>query len=122
LGDTLEQSIARYGKPISRGKGDSTNAGLPWYAFKYGSCEVEEMFDGGIVIIEVYSKKDDGAISEEEQQQILKTESVGKAWSKSKSDPVSTIWMREDGADAVYSSNHMTLGASSRRLNKDNSH
>jgi len=125
LGDTLRDCISRYGQPTSHGKGDSTNAGYEWYAFKKGSLNIEETFSGRklnkIVIIEVFWNEDRSAMSDVEQATILREDSANKKWDKSESqsskrndvDEFFTIWKREDGAHASYSSftKQMTLGA-----------
>ena len=102
LGDTLTQCIARYGSPISQGKGDSTNGGYGWYDFRKGVFEIEESFDQGIVIIEVVWKTDRLAMSESEQETVLKANTGTGKWGQPKDGDRVRFWVRNDGAYAGY--------------------
>jgi hypothetical protein len=105
LGDTLEQSVARYGKPIAQGKGDSTDAGYPWYTFNYGKFEIEETFtlSGKKCWMELWWKKDRSPMSESDQLAILTENANAEKWGNTK-EGVEGIrsWIRTDGATAQY--------------------
>jgi hypothetical protein len=116
LGDTLEQSISRYGQPVNKGKGDSTTGGCPWYSFKKGNCEIEELFESKNVIIETYWKENHASMTQAEVEQILRDEAAGVKWSEPKSTSSSISWERI-GASAWFSSRLNEMSLSARQLN-----
>ena len=102
LGDTLSQSIARYGKPITQGKGDSSDAGYPWYVFRNGNFEIQEYFSGKTCWMEDWCKKDRTAMSKSEQSAILNANKGRDKWSEPKEESGARSWLRSDGATALY--------------------
>jgi hypothetical protein len=124
LGDTLDQSTARYGQPLGQGKGDASSDGYPWYAFKSGKFEIEERFSSGIVIAEIYwviPLASNGPfptyMTERQQEEILLVESGKAKWARPEVTKVSTRWLRDDGALALYSGVHNKMKLSAPQLN-----
>jgi hypothetical protein len=115
LGDTLSESIARYGKPVTQGKGDSSNP-FPWYVFKSGKFTIQESFNGTTCWMEDWIKEDRATMSEVEQRAALDANTGGQKWGKPKEQNGATSWVRGDGATALYDPIRGTMTAGNDML------
>jgi hypothetical protein len=115
LGDTLSESIIRYGKPISQGKGDSSNP-APWYVFKNGKFVIQESFDGKTCRMEDWMKENRTTTSEAEQLAVLDANADGKKWGAPKKQNGATSWVRDDGATALSDPIRGTMSAGNDML------
>src|ERR1700733_2786898 len=75
LGETLDQSIVRYGAPFpSRGKAHPDSKGDSGYFFFKNDLVVETILRGNVVRAESITKKGVLPFSDKEIEQILRTE------------------------------------------------
>jgi hypothetical protein len=110
LGDTVQQIVARYGKPT--GYAEAT-AKSPFGSllFKAGSYElVVFLLDNKEVGARV-SKLDNSAISDAEIQDIMANDTGGSKWTSTPgADPSSLQWQRGDKATVLYDKDkHMLI-------------
>lgn len=102
LGDTVEQCVARYGKPVGYSEASAkspfgtlvfTATGYTLIVFLINNKEV-----GARV-----SKVDKSAFTDAEMQTIMGADSVGSPWASIPSDdPVCLRWARSDKATVLY--------------------
>jgi hypothetical protein len=108
LGDNLDQCIARYGKPLST----SMVLYLPrencYFFGKNDFVICAEMFKG-TVAGEAILKANKTAMSDNEINAILDAESVGLSWSEPSIPSINRLYIRDDGARAVYDTMQRTL-------------
>ncbi len=116
LGETVEQCVARYGRPIGYSEANAQSpfgtvvfaaAGYKLTVFLIGTTEV------GARIV----KDEGGAFTDTEQQNILAADSDGTPWNPTTSDdPTCLCWTRGDKATALYDKQKHTLLFSSTAM------
>ncbi|MCE0499391.1 MAG: hypothetical protein LV481_15730 [Methylacidiphilales bacterium] len=110
LGETIQQCVARYGKPNSYSEAGPKSpfgtvvfvaGGLILVVFVYNDKEV-----GARV-----SKSDKTAFSDADLQTIMGADTAGSAWTSVKSDdPTCLAWRRGDNAQVLYDQvQHMVI-------------
>jgi hypothetical protein len=100
LGETINQTEARYGKPVRT----FTDEGFPAMEFSFGGMKVTVDFLDGKSGQEQFAKPDEGAFSDHEIALILQANAGGKDWAV-KPVPSDSMkhWSLSDGsAEAFY--------------------
>jgi hypothetical protein len=102
LGETEEQSIARYG-PLA-GAYNPAEHGCDYrtLAFNHEGYSILAMFIGGRCEMVVFQKADKSALDSDELDLLLKAESDDQKWSRSSLVSIDLLWDRPDGAVARY--------------------
>jgi hypothetical protein len=100
LGETLDQSIARYGQPSPpKGYASPNSVGGVSYTFQQNGYAISALFVKDIVPVEFITKKSNSALSNKEMQTVLRAE--GGKWTVPEVRHGAS-WVREDGASASY--------------------
>lgn len=100
LGDTMDQCIARYGQPVLlKNNPAPIRFRLAWITFQKNVYDIKIIFVNGISQVECVSKSNSSALSDNEKDKILQTNSKGWAWGKATGHD---NWVRTDGAVASY--------------------
>ena len=106
LGETMDQCIARYGKPPPLPDGVSLppDSGVDSEAVFYrDGITIMAFFSNGVVVSEGILKTDQSVMSDTEKQTLLNSESAGSTWKKTDETNVGVIYKRADGnAFATY--------------------
>ena len=118
LGETVEQCVARYGRPVGFSEASDkspfgtlifTSAGYSLVVFLINTKEV-----GARV-----SKVDKSSFTDAETQNILAADSAGGAWTPTTSDdPTCLRWSRADKATVLYDKEKHVLLFSSEEMTK----
>ena len=83
IGDTMDQCIARYGQPVPAKKiSVPIRFRLAWITFQNNGYDIKVIFVNGISQVECVSKSNSSALSDNEKDKILQTNSKGWAWGK----------------------------------------
>jgi hypothetical protein len=110
LGETLDQSIQRYGAVLARTQMSHlpVNEATMRYDFSKNGFNVQVAFVGGKAAWMIYSKEDKSAIFETEIKTILDNNAEGSTWSAGTSKPdrfakkIITFERADHLADAKY--------------------
>jgi hypothetical protein len=103
IGDTLEEAIERYGKPVHKASADE------FAMFKEASYYITAHFHDGKTDAITYVKagsesSSKGALSDDEIEMLLKINGSGQTWERSKAKAGLQEWKTEDRKfQAVYS-------------------
>jgi hypothetical protein len=102
LGETEAATIARYGPAVG-----TYEAGHPGYAyrtltFNHAGFVIIVQFIGADCEMVCFQKSDRSEFTPDDLDLLLKTESDGQAWVRSKLVSIDLIWDRPDGAMARY--------------------
>jgi len=103
IGDTLEEAIERYGKPVHKASADE------FAMFKEASYYITAHFHDGKTDAITYMKagsesSTEGAFSDDEIEMLLKINGSGQRWERSKAKGGLQGWKTEDRKfQAVYS-------------------
>lgn len=106
LGETMDQCIARYGKPPPLPDGVSLppDSGFDSEAVFYkDGITIIAFFSNGVVVAEGILKRDQSAMSDTEKQTLLNSESAGSTWQITNETNAGVIYKRaDDNAFATY--------------------
>ncbi len=102
IGDTLEEAIERYGKPVHKASADE------FAMFKEASYYITAHFHDGktdaITYVAGSESSTKGAFSDDEIEMLLKINGSGQTWERSKAKAGLQEWKTEDRKfQAVYS-------------------
>ena len=101
LGETEDQSIARYGQPISVKDVDGENDYRTLEFRKNGYFIMAYFLNGKCALLGL-NKDDKSEFSDNEIQALLDDNSEGHAWAKNDTNSTNREWDRDDGALAQY--------------------
>jgi hypothetical protein len=102
LGDSVEQIVARYGKPTGYAEANSKTP-FGSLLFQAGEYELILFILQNKEVGARVSKLDKSAFTETEMQTIMSTDSAGSKWTSIRSsDPSCLEWSRADKATVLY--------------------
>src|SRR5271166_6053076 len=116
IGDTLEEAIERYGKPVHKASADE------FAMFKEASYYITAHFHDGKTDAITYVKAGSesstkGAFSDDEIQMLLKINGSGQTWERSKAKAGLQEWKTEDRKfQAVYSESKFLVITTSGKM------
>jgi hypothetical protein len=123
IGDTLKESIERYGKPVHKASADEF--AMFREASYYITAHFHDAKTDAITYVKAGSESSTkGAFSDDEIQMLLKINGNGQPWERSKAKARVHEWKTEDGKlQAVYSESRflvITTGGYLKRLEAAN--
>jgi hypothetical protein len=102
LGETVEQCVARYGKPVGFSEATATNP-FGTLVFAAGNYTLIVFLLNTKEVGARVSKQNKSTFSDAEMQNIMAADSAGSTWtSVASDDPACLRWGRPDKATALY--------------------
>jgi hypothetical protein len=116
LGETVEQCVARYGRPGAYSEA-SKNFPFGTLVFTSGGYTLVVFLNGTKEVGARVSKVDKSAFTDAEMQTIMNADSAASPWTPTTSDdPTCTQWTRADKATVLYDKEKHVLLFSSEEM------